>query len=177
MVLGLNNFGLLGDKNQGFEKVNALFQKLDERRKLNLVTTNGNTVIAQQVFLPNDVAGVYLFRVTGTGWNATDATGVAAAGYVGATVNNAGDVTIIPGVADTLLGIKNVAGGAAATFLTATAQDASGTTPAAVNINVVGTAAKTIYWNVTVDVVSYSVNNPNQSPVGNERVTSTPPLT
>jgi hypothetical protein len=177
MVLGLNNFGLLGDKNQGFEKVNALFQKLDERRKMNLVTTNGNTVIAQQLFLPNNVAGIFLFRVAATGWNATDSQWTASVGYVTARVTNAGAVTVSADVGAMLLGIKNSITGAASTNVTATAQSASGNTPAAVNINVVGTAAKTIYWNVTVDVLSYAVDNPNQAPVGTERVTSTPPLT
>lgn len=174
MVLGFNNFGLLGAKDQSAEKVNALFQKLAEYRKVNLVTTGDTPTVAHQMFLPAAVAGVYVFRVVATSYNSTDNVGAGYTGFVTATVDNAGNVAIVADVAGTLLGIKNNALGAAATAVTAVAQNAPGTP--AVNFLVTGTAAKTIYWNVTVNVESYAVNNPNQAPLGTERVTSTPPI-
>jgi len=167
MVLGFNNFGLLGDKDQTAEKVNALFQKLGEYRKVNLTTTNATPVVAHQVFLPPAVAGVYLFRVCATRFNQTDSAGAAYVGNVTVTVNNAGDVTVVNGVANMLLGIKNTSDGSAATAVTAVAQDAPGTP--AVNFVVTGQASKTIFWNVAVNVESYCADNPHQSPTGNKK--------
>lgn len=171
MVLGLNSFGILGDKTPSSEKVNALFQKLAEYRKVNLVTTSNTPVVAHQVFLPPNVAGVYLFRVCATSWNATDSLGAAYVGYVTATVDSIGNVTVAPGFTGNLLGIKNTADNTAATAVTAVAQDAPGTP--AVNFWVTGVASKTYFWNVTVNVESYCVDNPNQAPVGTKRVTAT----